>query len=103
MTCTFKCNIIFFCRILPLDRLICLCMSLSNHVTVRQSSKSHASNGPALSGQFGVKWQSPQTSLIDSHVKSIFFTKQSSQCILYGFREGSPLHAFVISNGRKSV
>src|SRR4029434_2730192 len=27
----------------------------------------------------------------DSHVKSIFFTKQSSQCILYGFREGSPL------------
>src|SRR4029434_1020218 len=28
----------------------------------------------------------------DYHVKSFFFTKQSSQCILYGFREGSPLH-----------
>ena len=25
---------------------------------------------------FGAKWKSPQISLIDSHVKSIFFTKQ---------------------------
>src|SRR4029434_9493955 len=30
----------------------------------------------------------PQTSSIDSHVKSIFFTKQGSQCILYGFLRG---------------
>src|SRR4029434_7771077 len=48
---------------------------------------------PPLLGRFGAKCKSPQTSPIDSHVKSIFFTKQSSQCILYGFREGSPLHA----------
>src|SRR4029434_3469277 len=39
----------YFCRILPLDRLICLCMSLSNQVTVVQSAYSHASNGPATS------------------------------------------------------
>src|SRR4029434_6115716 len=53
---------------------------------------------PPLLGRFGAKLQSPQTSPIDSHVKSIFFTKQGSQCILYGFREGSPLHAFVMRN-----
>src|SRR4029434_6041248 len=79
-------------------------MSLSNQVTVGQrSGKSRASNGSTPSGQFRAKLKSPQTSLIDSHVKYIFFTKQGSQCILYGFREGSPLHAFVISHGRKSV
>src|SRR4029434_2716646 len=27
-----------------------------------------------------------------------FLTKQGSRCILYGFREGSPTHAFVIRN-----
>src|SRR4029434_3429492 len=32
-----------------------------------------------------------------------FFTKQSSQCILYGFREGSPLHAFIISKERHTA
>src|SRR4029434_835813 len=46
---------------------------------------------------FGAKWKSPR-SLSLTHVKYIFFTKQGSQCILYGFREGSPLHAFVIRN-----
>ena len=95
--------IFFFCRILPLDRLICLWMSLSNQVTAKLSGKSRASNGSTPSGQFRAKLKSPQTSLIDSHVKSIFFTKQGSQCILYGFREGSPLHAFIISNERKSI
>src|SRR4029434_1952747 len=53
MTCKFKCNNFFSCRILPLDRLICLCMSLSNQVTVVQSGKSRASNGHAPSGRYG--------------------------------------------------
>src|SRR4029434_5543456 len=77
-------------------------MASSNQATVRQKSCFKWPH-PFL-GQFGAKWKSPQTPLIDSHVKSIyFFTKQVSQCILYGFREGLPLHAFVISSGRKSL
>ena len=31
-------GVVFFCRILPLDRLICLCMSLSNQPTVTQAT-----------------------------------------------------------------
>src|SRR4029434_3828489 len=53
-------------------------------------------------GRFGAKWKSPQTSPIDSHVKSIF-TKQGSQCNLYGFREGSPHPAFVLRDRKRGV
>src|SRR4029434_613604 len=76
-------------------------MSLSNQVTVRQQScKSRASNGPAPPGRFGAKWKSPQTSLIDSHLNPFFHKTGLS---MQGFRQGSPIHAFVISNGRKSI
>src|SRR4029434_10040940 len=62
-------------------------MSLSNQATVRQQSgKSRDSNGPPL---FGAIWGEMQ--IAPDHVKSMFFRK-------LGFREGSPLHAFIIRN-----
>src|SRR4029434_8590316 len=57
-------------------------MSLSNQVTVGQrSGKSRASNGSTPSGQFRVKLKSPQTSLIDSYVKSIFSQNRALNAI----------------------
>ena len=75
------------CRILPLDRLICLWMSLSNQATVRQ--KLCVKWPHPFYGRFGAKWKSPQTSLIDSHVKSIFL-----------FSQNRALNAFSMVSGR---
>src|SRR4029434_7843766 len=54
-------------------------------------------------GDLGRNENRPTHLSLPPMLNPFFFTKQSSQCILYGFREGSPLHAFVISNGRKSL
>src|SRR4029434_9917322 len=44
-------------------------------------------------GDLGRNENRPRPLPLTPMLKPFFFTKQSSQCILYGFREGSPLHA----------
>src|SRR4029434_5603532 len=78
-------------------------MSLSNQVTFRQSGKSRASNGTAPSGRFGVKLESSQTFLIDSHVKSILFHKTELSMHSLWLLGGLAPPCRVISNGRKSL
>src|SRR4029434_3263805 len=103
-TCKFKFNNFFFCWILPLDRLICLCMSLSDQITARQSRQKSCFEWPrpfwAIWGRNG---NHPRPLSLSPMLNPFFSTTQGSQCILYGFWEGSPLHVFVISNGRESI
>src|SRR4029434_4095473 len=47
---------------------------------------------PPLLGDLGRNENRPRPLPLTTMLNPFFFTKQSSQCILYGFREGSPLH-----------
>src|SRR4029434_4472178 len=71
-------------------------MSLSSQATVRRKS---CFKWPApFWGDSGRNGNRPRPLLMTLMLNPFFFTKQGSQCILYGFLEGSPLHAFVIRN-----
>src|SRR4029434_3921796 len=59
---------------------------------------------PPLLGRFGAKWKLPQTSLIDSHVKSIFFSHKTGLSMHSLWLPGGlapPCR--VISHGQKSL
>ena len=58
---------------------------------------------PPLLGRFGAKWKSPQTSPIDSHVKSIFFHKTELSMYSLWLPGGLAPPCRVISSGRKSL
>src|SRR4029434_5591784 len=92
MTRTFKCYIFFLsdCTTRPSDLPLNVIVRSGNSQAVK--AKVVLQMAPPLLGDLRQKENRPRPLPLTPMLNPFVFTKQSSQCIFYGFREGSPLH-----------